>query len=264
MPAETTYETLTVTRDDTVLIIGLNRPDKRNAFNLTMIRELATVLGFLDTDPDLRVGVLYGEGTTFTGGLDLLDVVPALQGGSLQIPDGGIHPWQVEGRRLTKPLITAVHGKCLTLGIELVLAGDIAIATESATFAQLEVGRGIYPFGGATVRFPRTAGWGNAMRWMLTAEEFDSAEAHRIGIVQEVVADGTHVQRAIELAQVIARQAPLGVQATLRSGRLAEREGDAAAEADLVSTAVGLFASEDARIGIEAFVNRQPAQFVGR
>lgn len=264
MTDNTSYQALNVTRDGAVLVIGLNRPDKRNAFNKVMISELATALGILDTDPELRAGVLYGEGACFTAGLDLPDVAPSIQAGSLEIPEGGIHPWQVDGRRLSKPLITAVHGKCLTLGIELVLAGDIAVAAESATFAQLEIGRGIYPFGGATLRFPRTSGWGNAMRWMLTAEEFDAAEAHRIGIVQEVVADGTHVQRAVELAQAVARQAPLGVQATLRSARLASRDGDAAAEAQLVPDVVKLFATEDARIGIESFLTRQPAQFIGR
>lgn len=110
------YETLTVTRDGNVLVIGLNRPDKRNAFNRAMINELAEALGKLDTDDGLRVGVLYGEGKGFTSGLDLPDVVPSLQDGSLQVPEGGINPWQVDGRRLTKPLVAAVHGKCLTLG----------------------------------------------------------------------------------------------------------------------------------------------------
>ncbi|MGE0217060.1 crotonase/enoyl-CoA hydratase family protein [Mycolicibacterium sp.] len=258
------YETLTVTRDGAVLVIGLNRPDKRNAFNRVMIGELAQVLGKLDTDDGLRAGVLYGEGKGFTSGLDLPDVVPSLQDGALQVPEGGINPWQVDGRRLTKPLVTAVHGKCLTLGIELMLASDIVVAAESATFAQLEIARGIYPFGGATLRFPRAAGWGNAMRWMLTAEEFDSAEALRIGIVQEVVADDAHVTRAVALAQVIAAQAPLGVQATLHSARLAQRDGEAAAEAHLVPTVIELFGTEDSRIGLESFFARQPAQFVGR
>jgi enoyl-CoA hydratase/carnithine racemase len=258
------YETLSVSRQDAVLVIGLNRPDKRNAFNRTMISELAHALGVLDTDAQLRAGVLYGDGKCFTSGLDLADVAPALQNGAIKTSEGSIHPWQVEGRRLSKPLIAAVHGKCLTLGIELMLAADIAVATKSATFAQLEITRGIYPFGGATLRFPRAAGWGNAMRWMLTAEEFDSAEALRIGIVQEVVADGAHVQRAVDLAQLIARQAPLGVQATLHNARLALREGEAAAEAELVPTVVKLFASEDARLGLESFFTRQPAKFVGR
>src|SRR6201999_1704517 len=104
--------------------------------------------------------------------------------------EGGLHPWQVDGRSLTKPGVLVVQGTCLTLGIELALGRDIVIAADSATFAQLEVARGILPFGGATIRFPRTAGWGDAMRWMLTGDSFDAAEAHRIGLVQEVVPHG--------------------------------------------------------------------------
>lgn len=258
------YQTLTVRREDHVLIIGLNRPDKRNAFNSAMLRELATAYGEFDADDELRAAVLYGEGPMFTAGLDLASVAADIQNNVSHVPDGGINPWQVDGRQLSKPLVTAVHGKVLTLGIELMLAGDIAIAAESATFAQLEIARGIYPFGGATIRFPRAAGWGNAMRWMLTADTFDAEEAHRIGIVQEVVPDGEHLARAVEIAQTIARQAPLGVRATLRGARQAIRAGDAAAEADLVPTVQTLFTSEDAAIGVQAFLNRSTAHFVGR
>jgi enoyl-CoA hydratase/carnithine racemase len=153
-----TYETLQVRRDGYVQIIGLNRPDKRNAFDSTMLRELAAAYGELDADDTLRAGVLYGEGTMFTAGLDLASVAGDIQSNVSHVPEGGINPWQVDGRQLSKPLVVAVHGKVLTLGIELMLAADIAVAAESATFAQLEVARGIYPFGGATIRFPRAAG----------------------------------------------------------------------------------------------------------
>src|SRR6476620_3891407 len=149
-----TYETLQVRRDGYVQIIGLNRPDKRNAFDSTMLRELAAAYGELDADDTLRAGVLYGEGTMFTAGLDLASVASDIQSNVSHVPEGGINPWQVDGRQLSKPLVVAVHGKVLTLGIELMLAADIAVAAESATFAQLEVARGIYPFGGATIRFP--------------------------------------------------------------------------------------------------------------
>ncbi|HEU4363152.1 MAG TPA: crotonase/enoyl-CoA hydratase family protein [Mycobacterium sp.] len=259
-----TYQTLTVRRDGHVQIIGLNRPDKRNAFDSTMLRELATAYGEFDTDHDLRAAVLYGEGPMFTAGLDLASVAADIANNVSHVPEGGINPWQVDGRQLSKPLVTAVHGKVLTLGIELMLAGDIAVAAESATFAQLEIARGIYPFGGATIRFPRAAGWGNAMRWILTADTFDAGEAHRIGIVQEVVPDGQQLTRAVEIAQTIARQAPLGVQATLRSARQAVRDGDAAAEADLVPTVQKLFSSQDAAIGVQAFLTRSTAEFLGR
>lgn len=258
------YETLTVRSDGHVQIIGLNRPTKRNAFDSTMLRELATAYGEFDADENLRAAVLYGEGPMFTAGLDLASVAADIANNVSHVPEGGINPWQVDGRHLSKPVVTAVHGTVLTLGIELMLAGDIVVAAESATFAQLEIARGIYPFGGATLRFPRAAGWGNAMRWMLTADTFDAAEAHRIGIVQEVVPDGAHLSRGIEIAHTIARQAPLGVQATLRSARQAIRDGDAAAEAHLVPTVQRLFASEDAARGVQAFLARSTAEFVGR
>lgn len=259
-----TYETLRVRREGHVQIIGLNRPEKRNAFTSTMLTELAAAYGELDADDGVRVGVLYGEGTMFTAGLDLANVAADIQNGVNHVPEGGINPWQVDGRQLSKPLVVAVHGKVLTLGIELALAGDIVVAAADATFAQLEIARGIYPFGGATIRFPRATGWGNAMRWLLTADTFDAAEAHRIGLVQEVVGAGEHLTRALEIAQRIAAQAPLGVRATLRSARQAVRAGDAAAEADLVPTVQRLFTTEDAAIGVQAFLTRSTPEFVGR
>ena len=259
-----TFQTLKVERDGAVQLIGLNRPDKRNAFDLTMLRELAQAYASFEADEQLRAAVLYGEGKHFTAGLDLASVAPEVAKGGSLVPDDGIDPWRLQGRALTKPVIVAVQGKCLTLGIELMLAADIAVAAASATFTQMEVARGIFPFGGATLRFPRAAGWGNAMRWMLTAEEFTAEEAHRIGIVAEITPDGEHLARAIELAKAVARQAPLGVRATLANARLAQHENEQAAAADLGPTIRRLFASEDAQIGVTAFLARTTAEYVGR
>ena len=248
-----------------VFLIGLNRPEKRNAADFALLQQLALAYGELERDLELRVGVVHAVGDHFTAGLDLADIGPRLGPDGLDVvPPGGIHPWQVAGQSLTKPVVIAVQGTCLTLGIELILASDIAVAAQSTQFGQIEVSRGILPFGGATIRFPRAVGWGNAMRWILTGDLFDAAEAHRIGLVQEVVPDGTQLDRALELAERIAAQAPLAVQATLANARKAIWEGDAAAEADLQPGLARLAASEDARIGMEAFLTRQPARFVGR
>ncbi|WP_033372510.1 crotonase/enoyl-CoA hydratase family protein [Glaciibacter superstes] len=248
-----------------VLLIGFNRPEKRNAADFALLQQLALAYGDLERDLELRVGVVHAVGDHFTAGLDLADIGPRLGPDGLDVvPPGGIHPWQVAGQSLTKPVVIAVQGTCLTLGIELILASDIAVAAQSTQFGQIEVSRGILPFGGATIRFPRAVGWGNAMRWILTGDLFDAAEAHRIGLVQEVVPDGTQLDRALELAERIAAQAPLAVQATLANARKAIWEGDAAAEADLQPGLARLAASEDARIGMEAFLTRQPARFVGR
>lgn len=256
---------ITLDREGHVLLIGFNRPEKRNATDFQMLQELSAAYGTLERDPELRAGFVYAHGDHFTGGLDLADVAPRIGADGLTIvPEGGIDPWQVSGTQLTKPVVIAVQGICLTLGIELILASDIAVAAESTSFAQIEVARGILPFGGATLRFPKAVGWGNAMRWILTGDTFDATEAHRIGLVQEVVADGEQYARGLELAQRIAAQAPLAVQAALANARLAVREGDEVAEKRLQPELVKLATSEDARIGMEAFMMRQAATFVGR
>ena len=256
---------ITVKRDGHVLLIGFNRPDKRNAADFALLQELALAYGELEGDPQLRVGFVFAHGDHFTGGLDLADVAPRIGPNGLNtVPDGGIDPWQVSGQQLSKPVVMAVQGTCLTLGIELMLASDISIAAASTRFGQIEVTRGILPFGGATIRLPRAVGWGNAMRWILTGDLFDAAEAHRIGLVQEVVPDGTQYERGLELAQRIAAQAPLAVQAALANARLALREGDVAAAAALQPELVRLMGSEDASIGMTAFVTRTTAEFVGR
>lgn len=248
-----------------VLLIGFNRPEKRNAADFALLQQLSLAYGELERDPDLRAGLVYAVGDHFTAGLDLADIGPRLGPDGLDIvPEGGINPWQLDGVTLTKPVVIAVQGTCLTLGIELILASDIAIAARSTTFGQIEVARGILPFGGATIRFPRAAGWGNAMRWLLTGDRFDAAEAHRIGLVQEIVPDGTQFQRGLELAERIAAQAPLAVQATLANARSALADGDSAAAATLQPALARLAATEDARIGMQAFLTRQPASFVGR
>jgi enoyl-CoA hydratase len=130
-----------------------------------------------------------------------------------------LRPVRVWRDPVPKPVVMAVNGIAFTLSIELALAAGIVIAADDVRFRQLEIGRGIMPSGGATFRAPAQLGWGNAMRFLLTAEEFGPAEALRIGLVQEVVPAGAHVQRAADLAHLTAQQAPPGVQATPASAR---------------------------------------------
>ena len=256
--------TVIVEERNHVLHMGLNRPAKRNAFNVEMLEELGRAYERLERDDNLRAGVLYAAGDTFTAGLDLAEIAPRLMEGSLDWPDDARNPWRNDGRPWTKPVVAAAHGRCLTLGIELLLAADIRIVSADARFAQLEVQRGIYPFGGATTRLPRDAGWGNAMRWLLTGDEFDAAEALRIGLVQEVVEPGRQHDRAVELAERIAtRSAPLAVRTTLAAAQRAARDGEQAAEDRFVDDVVTLFKTTDGTEGIQAFVERRQPRFVG-
>src|SRR3954451_13603633 len=261
----TSAEAVTVARDGHELLMGLNRPDKRNAFNLAMIDQLAAAYHELEAHDDLRCGVLFAHGEHFTGGLDLAEVGPVVREGGIAFSTPGrSDPWRKDGV-WTTPVVAAVQGWVMTLAIELLLAADIRIAASDARFAQLEIRRGIYAFGGATIRLPRDAGWGNAMRWLLTGEEYDAAEAHRIGLVQEVTEPGKHVDRAVELAEGIAtRSAPLGVRTTLASAQRAIAEGHAAAAARLTEDMVALLRSEDGAEGMMSFVERRPAKFTGR
>ncbi len=145
------------------------------------------------------------------------------------------------------------------------LAADIRVASTDVRFAQLEVQRGIYPFGGATIRLPREAGWGNAMRWLLTGDEYDATEAHRIGLIQEITEPGAHLDRAAELAEIIAtRSAPLGVRTTLASAQRALAEGHEAAAARFNDDIVALLQTEDGAEGMTSFIERRSANFTGR
>ena len=258
---------VTLERRGHVLLIGLNRPEKRNAFNFALIEQLAAAYYELENDDAIRCGVLFGHGDHFTGGLDLAEVGPLVREGRLDEAfdgPGRRDPWRKDNA-WTTPLVAAVQGWVMTLAIELLLAADIRIAASNTRFAQLEIRRGIYAFGGATVRLPRDAGWGDAMRWLLTGEEYDAAEAHRIGLVQEVVEPGRQLDRAIELAETVAeKSAPLGVRTTLASAHRARIEGEAAAFERLDPDMVELFETEDGREGLRSFVERREARFVGR
>lgn len=245
-----------------VLHIQLDRAEKRNAADERMLRELAAAYAQLHRDPALRVGVVSAVGEHFTGGLDLADIAPKLARGALDtVGVDGIDPWGLLTEPCSKPVVVAIEGVCFTLGIELALASDVVVASETATFSQAEVARGIMPFGGATVRFPRL-GWGDSMRWMLTGDRFDAREALRIGLVQEVVPAGEALARATEVAERIAAQAPLAVQATLASARAALTDAPAAVAA-LAPTVRRLAATNDARRAAESYLTKQPVEFAG-
>jgi enoyl-CoA hydratase len=258
--------TVTVDLDGHVLLIGVNRPEKRNAWNLAVIDEVAAAYERLSTDDDVRVGVLYGHGDHFSAGLDLAEVGPAVaeRGPEALSGSGTYDPFGMWGQPSTKPVVMAVQGLAFTLSIELALASDIVIAADDVRFNQLEIGRGIIPFGGATLRATTHLGWGNAMRFLLTAEDFGAEEAHRIGLVQEVVVPGAQLDRATAIAQRIAAQAPLGVQGTLANARVARDQGMAAAVDHLKAMLPGIMSSEDAAEGVASFLERRPGRFTGR
>ncbi|MFN4309663.1 MAG: crotonase/enoyl-CoA hydratase family protein [Ferrovibrio sp.] len=251
-------------RDGVVFVIGLNRPAKLNGFTPKMLRELAAAYTAFEADGEARVAVLYAEGPHFTAGLDLPKVAPLMGDRNLLVEPGQIDPCNNQPPFRTKPVVAAVQGITFTIGIELMLAADIVVAASDCRFSQLEVKRGIMATGGATIRMVERAGWGNAMRYLLTGDEFDVATALRLGFVQEVTEPGGQFNEAMRMAHRIAAQAPLAVSATLRNARLAVADGPAAAVADFHPTQQRLMASEDVKEGVASFVEKRAAVFKGR
>jgi enoyl-CoA hydratase len=259
------YEgTISVEVRNHVLLMGFNRPEKYNGYTPKMAKELTAAFTQLDENDELRCGVIFGHGDHFTAGLDLPKWTERMEAGGRRDEEPNVIDPMGFGRACRKPIITACHGITFTLGIELALAGDIVIAAEDCRFSQLEPKRGIHATGGATIRFVDRGGWGNAMYHLLTADEFDAAEAYRIGIVQEVVPSGTQLDRAIEIAEQIAELAPLAVQETKASSRRYIVEGFDAAVAAFGPTQKVLLASKDAKEGVQSFIERRTAVFEGR
>lgn len=245
------------------LLMGIDRVEKRNGFTPKMVHELTDAYNALENDDELWCGVVFAHGDHFTAGLDLPMFADSFANNENFFTGRGVDILGLE-RKCTKPLICAVQGITYTLGIELMLACDIVVAASDCRFSQLEPKRGFMAVGGATVRFVQRCGWGNAMRHLLTCDEFNAEEAYRIGLVQEVAAPGTQVERAIELADTINACAPLAIRATIASSRLYLEEGERAAYAQFGLTQARLGQSADFREGVTSFSERRKADFKGR
>lgn len=247
-----------------ILLIGINRPKKLNGFTPKMFAELYAAYDELENNPELRVGVVHAVGDHTTAGLDLPKITEYMQKGQPLFEDESrIDPFELQSQR-RKPIVAAVKGICFTVGIELMLACDIVVAADNCRFSQLEVKRNLMPTGGATIRITERAGYGNAMYLMLTAGEIDSATALRWGLVQEVVAAGEELDRAIALAEQICEQAPEAVIATRKNALLSLKEGPAAAIAEFVPVQQRLTAMEDSKEAVASFIEKRKPVFSGR
>ena len=246
-----------------LLLIGLDRATKRNAFDSHLIHDLSLALTEYEDHPELRCAVIFAHGDHFTAGLDLVELQPKLSSGIFSYDEHQINPWGTSGRQRKKPVIVAVQGFCYTAGIELMLNADIVIAQDNSQFAQMEVQRGILPFGGATVRFVQAAGWSKAMRYLLTGDTFDAQTALDLNLINEITREAP-LKRAVELAERIAQAAPLAVQATLASAKEAAEHGAEIAFSNLQKHLSPLLNTQDVQEGVMAMLQRRAPEFKGQ
>ncbi len=253
-----------VERRAALMLIGVDRPAKLNGFTPQMFDQLSWAFQRFEDDAEARVAVLHAFGPHFSAGLQLDLFEEHLGSGRLLSTDGLIDPFQLRPPFRTKPCVVAMQGICFTVACELMLAADVVVAASDCRFAQLEVKRGVMANHGATLRMVERAGWGDAMLYLLTGDEFGAETALRMRLVQEVVEPGRQFERAIEIAERISAHAPMAVAATLASARKMIREGHPAAAAELGSVQAGLLKTEDAAEGVQSFRERREAVFRGR
>jgi len=256
---------ITSTFTDNIFYIGIDRPTKLNGFTPEMFKQIAKAYTNYENNSKALCAVVFSHGPHFTAGIDLPKIAPYMKSGNREYlhPKNLIDPLGLRGLIRTKPVVCAVRGITFTYGVELSLACDVTIAADNCRFSQLEVLRGIIPTGGATIRFVQRAGWGNAMKYLLTGLEFNSEEALKMNIVQEVVNPNAVFTRAKEIAKSIASAAPLAVRETIKSSKLALESGREAAVSEFDSTQEMLALSNDAKEGVEAFKNKRKPNFKG-
>lgn len=253
-------------RDGHVLVVTLNRPEARNAVNGELTLGLGAALETAENDPEIRAVVLTGAGEqSFCAGADLKAIT---RGESLNPP--GTETWGFAGmvqHPIGVPVIAAVNGTALGGGTELVLAADLAVAAEHATFGLPEVRRGLIAAAGGLVRLPAQLPRKVAMRLILTGEQMDAATALRWGLVNEVVPAASLLDAALALAHTIATNAPLSVQhskrvaAGIADGRIPSEDAAWAASDAAMLT---VMTSEDAMEGPIAFAERRDPVWKGR
>jgi enoyl-CoA hydratase len=242
-------------------LVRINRPEARNALNLEVRRLLAKHLSEMGEDDTVRCIVLTGNEKSFAAGADIKEMADA---SAIDMLLRGTQKLWRTIYGCPKPVIAAVSGFALGGGCELAMTCDIILAGESAKFGQPEVKIGIIPGGGGTQRFPRTVGKYKAMRYVLTGDLFGAKEAFDMGLVSEVVPDAEVEKRAVAMAAQIAELPPLAIQQTKES---VLRGMDASLETGLTletRTLQMLFASQDQKEGMAAFIEKRKPNFTGR
>lgn len=258
--------TITVERRGQVVLIGLNRPFIQNRLDPDTRARLAETYYQYEHDPSLRAAVLFGHGDNFSRGIDVdASQTAIIAGRQTQNSAERVDPLGKSKSHLSKPVVVVAHGDTWNLGHELYLSGDIRIAAANTRFGQDENTHGRFPGGGATVRFVREAGWGNAMRYMLTGDHWSAEESLRMGITQEIAPTSeAALQAGIRIATKIAACGPLSIQATLASAHQVIDPAEADALSKLDAQYSALYRTQDFIEGRKAEAEGRPPVYQGR
>jgi enoyl-CoA hydratase len=255
---------ITVERRGEIVLFGVNRPQIYNRFDPDAFFGLAKAYYDFDNDPRLRAAVFFGHGENFSLGIDVDAFAPlAKTGKPFAMQDGMLDPF-AKTQQLSKPLIVIVHGDTWNMGHELHLVADIRVASADVRFGQDENTHGRFPGGGSTIRFPREAGWGNAMRYMLTGDHRGAEEAHRMGVIEEIAPNPAKAAGSGDRAGPEDRRVPFGIKTTLESAHLSIGESEAAAFAKVDEQFGGLFRTEDFIEGRKAETEGRPPVYQGK
>jgi len=255
------YQNLLVSKEGSIGIIQLNRPKVMNALNFELMTELVNALEQLDRDAAIKVVILTGGERAFTAGADLAEMSLATP---VELVLGRRFELWDRIRRISKPIIAAVNGYCLGGGNELAMNCDLIVASETATFGQPEVNVGIIPGAGGTQRLPRAVGKYKAMEMILTGKSISADEAYRIGLVNHVVPPESLMEEAKKMATDIASKPPISIRSAKEAILRAQ---DTTLEVGLEFERKAfymLFATEDGKEGMKAFLEKRKPTFKGK
>jgi len=259
-----TYENIILDKKSAVAYVTVNRPKVLNALNLATMEELRAAFTDIKADANIRVAILTGSGEkAFIAGADISELAKHNAVSAKEYTHRGQSVLDLI-ENLGKPVIACINGFALGGGCEIAMACTMRLASDNAKLGQPEVKLGIMPGYGGTQRLPRLVGRGLAMQLLLAGEMISAQEAHRIGLVNEVVPAADLIPRAAAIAQKIIANAPLAVQYTME----AVNKGMDMSLAEGLYVEAALFAvccaTEDKNEGTTAFLEKRPAQFKGK